>query len=186
MELKDSLEKLVRGVMKETTASWPLEKSSMAFCRSRMLRKKSLESSGAGLTVRAAASGGPPSGYKSVGRWAGGGGCRAKKAGTMMKKRQQARGRTATRVGFTHTKVYTKRKERVCVGCRQVNRRMARFCATKATPIRALKRRKLEDICGREKLGRSTYCRDRRSLVWGVAASSSISWGKTEESSLHT
>lgn len=80
------------------------------------MRKKSLDSSGAGFTVGAAASGGPPRGYKSVGRWVGGGGCRARKAGTMTKKRQHAKGRTAINVGFTQTKVYTARKERVWVG----------------------------------------------------------------------
>lgn len=68
MELSASFEKLVRGVMKEMIASWRREKSSIAFWRSRMLRKKSFDSSGAGFTVRAAASGGPPRGYRSVGR----------------------------------------------------------------------------------------------------------------------
>jgi hypothetical protein len=83
----------------------------------------------------------------------------------MMKKRQHAKGSTAIRVGLTQTNVYTKRNEMVWVGCLQVKRRMARFCATKAMPIRELKRRKLEDMVGREKLGRSTYLRERRSLT---------------------
>jgi len=139
----------------------------MMFWRSRILRKKSFESSGAGLTVRAAASGGPFIGYRSVGKLVGGGGCRARNAGTMTKNRQHANGNTATRVGLTHTKVYTKRKEMVWVGCLQVNRRIALFWATKAMPMRELKRRKLEDMVGSEKLGRSTYLRERRSLTWG-------------------
>jgi hypothetical protein len=37
-----------------------------------------------------------------------------------------------------------------------VKSRIIRFCRTKATPILALKRRKLEDMTGREKPGRST------------------------------
>lgn len=42
---------------------------------------------------------------------------------------------------------------------------MRRFWRTKATPIRELKRRKLEDMVGIEKLGRATYVRERRSLM---------------------
>lgn len=59
MELRFSLEKFVSGVRKASTASCIVEKSSMQFCKSRMLRKKSFENSGAGLIVRALASGGP-------------------------------------------------------------------------------------------------------------------------------
>ena len=54
-----SLEKLVRGVTVLMTRSWMILKSSMQFCRSRMLRKKSLDISAAGLIVRGGASGGP-------------------------------------------------------------------------------------------------------------------------------
>ena len=54
-----SFEKLVDGAMTAMRASWIVEKSSMQFCRSRMLRKKSLDISEAGLMVRAGASGGP-------------------------------------------------------------------------------------------------------------------------------
>lgn len=54
--------------MKAMVASCARLKSSMQFCKSRMLRKKSLLSSGAGLMVCAAASGGPLKGYRSVGR----------------------------------------------------------------------------------------------------------------------
>ena len=48
----------------------------MIFCRSRMLRKKSLDISEAGLIVRAGAMGGPEMEYK--GFEVGGGGCRLK------------------------------------------------------------------------------------------------------------
>ena len=54
-----SLEKFVRGVMVLMRRSWMILKSSMQFCRSRMLRKKSLDISAAGLMVRGGASGGP-------------------------------------------------------------------------------------------------------------------------------
>ena len=56
---RGSFEKLVTGVTVEMRASWALEKSSMQFWRSRMLRKKSLDISEAGLMVRAGAMGGP-------------------------------------------------------------------------------------------------------------------------------
>ena len=48
----------------------------MIFCRSRMLRKKSLDISEAGLIVRAGAMGGPEMEYE--GFEVGGGGCRLK------------------------------------------------------------------------------------------------------------
>ncbi len=54
-----SSEKLVLGTTSATMLSCATVKSSMPFCRSRMLRKKSRESSLTGLTVRAGASGGP-------------------------------------------------------------------------------------------------------------------------------
>jgi hypothetical protein len=73
-----------------------------------------------------------------------------------MKKRQHARGRTGSRDGSMQTNVYTNRKERVWVGCRQVNRWMSWFWKTKATPMRELKRRKFDDMVGMLKLGRST------------------------------
>lgn len=56
---RGSLLKFVGGVRRETIWSWTTEKSSMLFCRSRMLRKKSLESSLTGLTVGGGAIGGP-------------------------------------------------------------------------------------------------------------------------------
>lgn len=59
VEERGSLEKFVGGVRREIILSWRREKSSMLFWRSRMLRKKSLESSLTGLTVGAGAKGGP-------------------------------------------------------------------------------------------------------------------------------
>lgn len=59
LELKDSLLKFVDGVTPAMSASCAVEKSSMLFWRSRMLRKKSLDISEAGRMVRAGASGGP-------------------------------------------------------------------------------------------------------------------------------
>lgn len=59
VEERGSFEKFVRGVTNLRTESWAVLKSSMLFCRSRMLRKKSLDISAAGLTMRGGASGGP-------------------------------------------------------------------------------------------------------------------------------
>jgi len=59
VEDRGSLEKLVDGVRTERILSCRREKSSMLFWRSRMLRKKSLESSLTGFTVGAGARGGP-------------------------------------------------------------------------------------------------------------------------------
>jgi len=59
VEERGSLEKFVGGVRRVMILSWTREKSSMQFWRSRMLRKKSLERSLTGLTVRAGARGGP-------------------------------------------------------------------------------------------------------------------------------
>ena len=59
VEESASFEKLVRGVTAFIIVSWSTLKSSIVFCRSRMLRKKSLEVSEAGLIVRGGASGGP-------------------------------------------------------------------------------------------------------------------------------
>lgn len=155
MLLRFSFEKFVKGVRTESTASCTFEKSSITFCRSRMLRKKSLLNSGAGLMVRAPARGGPPR-LPCQRSESSGSGCRVRKLGTMTKKRQLASGKTGNKYGSTHTKVQTKRKDKVCVGCVQVKRRIRRFWRMKATPIRELKRRKLEDMVGMEKLGRAT------------------------------
>ena len=73
-----SLEKLVQGVTCESMASCRVEKSSMLFWRSRMLRKKSLDISEAGLMVRGGARGGPPREYCDAGLGEGGGGCRVR------------------------------------------------------------------------------------------------------------
>ena len=51
--------KFVAGAMVETRRSCPAVKSAILFCRSRILRKKSLDVSLAGLIVRAGASAGP-------------------------------------------------------------------------------------------------------------------------------
>ena len=59
MDDNASLEKFVTGVTVLMTRSWMILKSSMQFWRSRMLRKKSLDISAAGLMVRGGASGGP-------------------------------------------------------------------------------------------------------------------------------
>jgi hypothetical protein len=114
MELRLSLEKFVNGVKKESTASCIVEKSSMQFCKSRMLRKKSFENSGAGLMVLAPANGGPlrlPCHKSASPIWFSGSGCRVRKLGTMTKNRQLARGRTGNRYGSTHRNVHTKRNE---------------------------------------------------------------------------
>lgn len=87
MELIFSSAKLKGGRTWEMVKSWMREKSSILFCKSRMLRKKSLLRSGAGLIFGAGASGGPPRKGDSRREWGvgfGGGGCRAKKAGIMM------------------------------------------------------------------------------------------------------
>jgi hypothetical protein len=130
MELRFSFEKFVKGVRNARTASCRREKSSMQFCKSRMLRKKSFENSGAGLIVRAPARGGPdrlPCQRSASPTWMSGSGCLVKKLGTMTKKRQLASGRTGIKYGSTHTKVHTNKKDRVCVGCVQVKRRISRF-----------------------------------------------------------
>lgn len=59
VEERISSEKLVAGAIKATSVSWTLLKSAMEFCRSLILRKKSLEVSLAGLMVRAGAMAGP-------------------------------------------------------------------------------------------------------------------------------
>ena len=59
VEDRGSFEKFVGGVMSLRNRSCIVLKSSMLFCRSRMLRKKSLDISPAGLMVRGGAIGGP-------------------------------------------------------------------------------------------------------------------------------
>jgi hypothetical protein len=58
--------------------SWITAKSSMQFCKSRMLRKKSFDISAAGFIVRGGASGGPFMEYVALPSVEGGGGCRAR------------------------------------------------------------------------------------------------------------
>lgn len=87
VELVFSSVKLKGGTTLEMVKSWMREKSSMLFCRSRMLRKKSFERSGAGLIFGAGARGGPPRKGDSRRSWGvgfGGGGCRVRKEGIIM------------------------------------------------------------------------------------------------------
>lgn len=78
------------------------------------------------------------------------------KAGTIMNSRHTASGKTTSKCGFRHTKVKIARKDRVCVVLFQVKSLIIRFWKTKTIPMRALKRRKLFVITGREKAGRVT------------------------------
>lgn len=78
VEERASLEKFVGGVITLRMASWRVLKSSMLFWRSRILRKKSLDISAAGLMVRAGASGGPFREYVELNRVGGGAGCRTR------------------------------------------------------------------------------------------------------------
>ncbi len=59
VEERISSEKLVAGAIRVMRVSWRVEKSDIEFCKSRILRKKSLEVSAAGLMVRAGARAGP-------------------------------------------------------------------------------------------------------------------------------
>lgn len=71
--------------------------------------------------------------------------------------RSIANGSTVKRYGSRHMRVYTARKERVCVGVFHERSRITFDWNTKTTPIRALNLRKFADIVGREKLGRVVY-----------------------------
>lgn len=94
-----SLEKFVEGDIIAIIVSWRREKSSMQFWRSRIFRKKSLDSSLTGLTVGAGAIGGPAVEYvkESVVIVVGGAGWRAMKEGMRMARRRTANGRTVRR-----------------------------------------------------------------------------------------
>lgn len=128
VEERGSSEKFVGGVIIFRKASWMVLKSSILFCRSRMLRKKSLDISPAGLMVRAGASGGPVKEYvRDVVVGFGGGGWRAMYAGTMTKNRAPAMGRTERRYGSRQTKVHMASRDRVCEGFLQVKSRSTRF-----------------------------------------------------------
>ncbi len=120
VEERGSLEKLVVGVRRERILSWTREKSSMLFWRSRMLRKKSRESSFTGLTVGAGASGGPVVEYWKEAEACeaivgGAAGCLAMNEGMRRARRSTTSGRTVRRYGSRQMNVYTARKERVCV-----------------------------------------------------------------------
>jgi hypothetical protein len=158
-EERGSLLKFVGGVMREIILSWIREKSSMLFWRSRILRKKSRESSLTGLTVGAGARGGPVAEYWKVAEVCeviigGAAGWRAMKEGMRRARRSTTSGRTVKRYGSRHTNVYTARNERVWEVVCHERRRMTLDWKTNTTPILALKRRKLADIVGRENEGR--------------------------------
>ena len=74
LEDRASLEKFVGGVTVLRTRSCIVLKSSILFCKSRMLRKKSFDISPAGLIVRGGASGGPFIEYVAWWSVEGGGG----------------------------------------------------------------------------------------------------------------
>lgn len=77
----------------------------MLFCKSRMFRKKSFDSSLTGFTVGAGASGGPPMLYPKLGTFAeevivgGGAGCRAINEGIRSPSKTVTSGRTVKRYG---------------------------------------------------------------------------------------
>ena len=100
-----SSEKLVGGARSFTVVSWSREKSSILFWRSRILRKKSLDSSETGFTEDGGDSAGPSAEYESVGALVGGGGCRVMNAGTIMKISTRAGGMAASRYGSKHINV---------------------------------------------------------------------------------
>jgi hypothetical protein len=157
---KASLEKFVGGARTEIILSCAREKSSIQFCRSRILRKKSFESSFAGLTVGAGARAGPVVGYcveDSTLIVDGGAGCLAMKEGMSSPNIKKTSGRAVRRKGSRHTKVYIARKDNVCEGYFHESSRIAFAWNTKTTPIRALNLRKLFDIVVILKEGRATY-----------------------------
>lgn len=79
----------------------------MEFCRSRILRKKSLLSSLTGFTVGAGAIGGPPGEYSKAlyDTVVGAAGCRAMNDGMNMASIVTTSGRTESSCGSRHTKV---------------------------------------------------------------------------------
>lgn len=129
VEERGSLLKFVGGVRRESILSWTREKSSMLFWRSRILRKKSFESSLTGLTVGAGAIGGPVAEYWKdadvedvmVG---GGAGCLAINAGMRRARRSMTSGKTVKRYGSRQINVYTARNARVWVVVCQESKRI--------------------------------------------------------------
>ena len=109
VEERASSEKFVGGVRTVSTLSCRREKSSILFCRSRMLRKKSLDSSLTGLTVGAGARAGPLGVYAKFELWeatvVGAAGCRAMKDGIRRARRRNTRGKTERRYGSRQMKV---------------------------------------------------------------------------------
>ena len=95
-----SLEKFVGGARRDIILSCIREKSSMQFWRSRMLRKKSFDSSLAGFTVGAGAKAGPVVGYcvgDSEEIVDGGAGCLAMKDGMRRPSIRNTNGKTVNR-----------------------------------------------------------------------------------------
>lgn len=165
VEERGSLLKFVGGVRREMILSWTREKSSMLFCRSRMLRKKSRESSLTGLTVGAGARGGPVAEYWKVAEVCdvivgGAAGCLAMNEGMSRARRSTASGKTVKRYGSRQTNVYTARNESVWEVVCHERRRITFDWKTNTTPILELKRRKLADIVGRENEGREVKSLD--------------------------
>lgn len=106
VEDRGSFEKFVGGAKRLMMWSCTRVKSSILFCKSRMLRKKSLDSSLTGLTVAAGARGGPAALYPKEAVWeekvvivGGGGGCLAMNAGTRRARSMRRNGRTVMRYG---------------------------------------------------------------------------------------
>jgi len=84
----------------------------------------------------------------------GAAGCRAMNEGIRRARSSTTSGKTVKRYGSRQMNVYTARKESVCVVVCHERRRMTFDWKSNTTPMRALKRRKLADIVGREKEGR--------------------------------
>ena len=62
------------------------------------------------------------------------GGCRVRKAGTMIKKRDEIRGTVASKPGLRKQKVYSPKNERVCVGTLQEKSLISLFSKMKTIP----------------------------------------------------
>lgn len=93
LEDSASFEKLDSGAKVLITASCMVLKSSILFCRSRILRKKSLDISAAGLMVLGGARGGPWREYdEPCDAATGGGGWRVRNAGTRINNNAEAIG----------------------------------------------------------------------------------------------
>jgi hypothetical protein len=186
VEDRGSLLKFVGGVTRDITLSCRSEKSSILFWRSRIFRKKSLDSSFTGLTMCGGARGGPAVEYVKYVEFdevsgvivCGCAGWRAINAGIRRARSIMASGSTERRYGSRHTKEYMARNEIVWVGMFQVMSRIAFAWNTKTTPIRELNRRKFADIVGRENDGRTVRSgiEESPSLFESVSARGITCW----------